>query len=743
MKEETLSEEIKDSLDRNAFADAIQKVHALLNPRNVVIAGATDKPGNWPQRVWRNLHRYNFPGSVFPLNPSRDTVWDTQCYRSFLEMPEPPDHIVLLVPARHVVAMLKDAAKLGARSATVMSSGFGESPESEGQMLADELKQVIAETGLAVSGPNCLGNFNVQAQFFSMPDDRPHRFQDGPVAVLGQSGGIVMAIKRALEERGINTGALITSGNESGLSTSDYIAYFAQHSGIRVIVCYLESVSDPVEFLAACRLARAAGKPVVVLKLGASKAGREAAAAHTGALAGSMEAFDAVAGNEGVLRLRNLDDIVEAVELLVSTPLPQGTRLGSITVSGGMRGLLLDSAEWNGLTYKDLSPVTRQLLDELLSVGTIIGNPLDAGYAALSSSQSLLRCVQILLDDPEIDILLLQDELPREAGTKKEENMRAVNALLADSSKPVAYVSMVSYGLTDYSRKLRAELPHIAFLQEVDKSLRVVERVTHFAASLKNLPVALPAPNVAGQAVLATLVSRDGAPTLDEVSSKRLLKTYGIAGPEEALAKSEDDAAEIATRIGYPVVVKLVSADVPHKSDIGGVIVGIESEPALRSAYRRILATVAAQPGECVLDGVLVAKMVRGGVELVLGMSHDPEMGPVILFGAGGVDIELTRDVALAAPPLDAARANELISRTRVGRILDGYRGQAPKDRAALVRALISFSHLVFDAGSQIDSIDINPFMLLETDGVALDALVILKSPAGTPGKAGGRSRES
>jgi acyl-CoA synthetase (NDP forming) len=726
LSEQPFKKNQQNKQDAAQFAAAIDKVHALLNPRNVVIVGATDKPGNWPQRVWNNLHRYKYPGAVYPLNPSRETVWDTRCYPSYAALPEKPDHIVLLIPARFVCATLREAAQAGARSATVMTSGFGESTEAEGAALAAELKQVIADTGLAVSGPNCLGNFNTEASFFTMPDDRPHRFQTGPVAVLGQSGGIVMAIKRTLEERGINTGALITSGNESGLTTAEYIAYFAQHASTRVIVCYLESVQDTPAFLVACRLARAAGKPVLVLKLGATKAGRAAAAAHTGTLAGSMEAFDAVAGDAGVLRMRNLDDIVEAVEVLVGTPLPRGARLGSITVSGGMRGLLLDCAETNGLAYNDLSTATRDKMNALLAVGTIVGNPLDAGYAALSSAQSFIKCVQTLLDDPEIDVLLLQDELPREPGSRKEANMRSVNELVAHSSKPVIYVSMISYGLTDYSRTLRAELPHLAFMQEVDKSLRVLQGIIRYAGSLNAVPVAVPARNAAGCALLDAQFKRSGPATLDEVSSKQLLRAYGIGMPEEALAKTEDEAAAIAARIGYPVVAKLVSADIPHKSDIGGVVIGIDSEAALRSAFKRIVAAVAAQPGKPALDGILVAQMVSGGLELVLGASRDPEMGPVILFGAGGVDIELTRDVALASAPLDEERALALIAKTRVGQLIDGYRGKGPKDRAALVQALIGLSHLVVDAGDRLDSIDINPFLLQEKGGLALDGLVVL-----------------
>ncbi|MEN9709272.1 MAG: hypothetical protein RIQ68_1680, partial [Pseudomonadota bacterium] len=368
-----------------------KKVEALLNPKNVVIIGATDKPGNWPQRVWRNLSRYGYKGPVFPFNPTRETVWDTRCYRTFAELPEKPDHLVVLAPAKVVPGLLRDAAAAGARSATVMTSGFEESTEADGQALADDLRTTIETTGLAVSGPNCLGNFNAAINFFSMPDDRAQKLAHGPVAVLGQSGGIVMAIKRSLEERGVDTQAAITSGNETGLTTADYIAYFAGVADVRVISCYLESVHDGAPFLEALRMARKAGKHVVIMKLGSSDAGRAAAAAHTGALAGSMEAFDAVAGRAGAIRVGNLDEMVEAVEFLVHAPAPQGKRLGSITFSGGMRGLLLDAAEACGMSYQPLSDVTRKKLEEILSVGSIIGNPLDAGFAALSKEGAYLR----------------------------------------------------------------------------------------------------------------------------------------------------------------------------------------------------------------------------------------------------------------------------------------------------------------------------------------------------------------
>lgn len=720
-------------------ADTNAKVEALLNPRNVVICGATDRPGNWAQRVWRNLRRYGFEGPVYPFNPGRDSVWDTRCYRSFGELPERPDHLVVLIPAGAVPKTLLDAAAAGARSATVMTSGFGEAGDEASAALEQLLREVIAETGIAVSGPNCLGNMNAFAKFMTMPDDRPQRVAPGPVAIIGQSGGLAMAIKRTLEERGVDTGVVITSGNESGLTTADYIAYFASRPEIKVIVSYLESVHDAPSFLAACRTARAMGKPVVVVKLGASDHGREAALAHTGRLAGSMAAFDAVAGPAGVIRVRTLDGVVEAVEYAVHATMPKGAGLGAITFSGGLRGMLLDAASAHGLTFSPLSRATVKKLETLLAVGTHIGNPLDAGFAALTSQDAYLKCVEILLDDPGIDLLLLQEEIPRGPGTeRKEANLAAVNEIASRVKKPIAFVTMISHGLTDYARALRAKLPHLAFLQEIDKSLATARTITDYAerarearpsaarlsgfALRRDRPTASEGAKKAFEKILARAT---GVKALNEVESKTLLKAYGIALPKEGLATSERQAIALAKKIGFPVVAKIVSAKLAHKSDAGGVVLGLESAAELRAAYKRLMGPVAKR-ARVKPDGVLIAEHVSDGLELVLGMHRDPEMGPVILFGAGGVELELNRDVALAAPLLDKRAAESLIARTRVSQLIAGYRGKPAYDKKALVDALLGLSQLVIDAGPRIASIDVNPFLLKRRGGVALDALVVL-----------------
>ena len=723
---------------------SLGKVDALLNPRNVVILGASDTPGNWSQRVWRNVNRYKFPGPVYPLNPRRDQIWDTRCYRSFAELPEPPDHVVVVIPAAFVPDALIEASRAGARSATVLTAGFAESSDPAARALSARLKAVIAQTGLAVSGPNCFGNLHARAGLMTMPDDRLQRLVNGPVAIIGQSGGLAMAIKRSLEERGIDAGSVVTSGNQAGLSSADYIAYYAMNDDIRVIVAYLESVQNPDAFMAACRMARAAGKPVVVMKLGASAEGRAAALAHTGALAGAMEAFDAVAGAAGVLRVRTVDDVVETVEYILHAPrvatLPGvrgkvgeggGTRLGAITFSGALRGLLLDAAAAHGLAFAPLAETTRQRLAAVLGVGTIIGNPLDSGFTGLTNREAYVKCVEAMLDDPGIDLVLLQAELPRAAGMERAEaNMRAIEEIAARAKKPIVQFSMGSHGLSDYSRAFRLNLPHVPCLQEVDKTLRTVRALADYARRAAQVPPAAPAVvSLKGRALLEKILARaakqPAGKALNEVQSKQLLRAYGIAGPKEAVAHSATEAVAIAKRIGFPVVAKGVSAALPHKSDAGAVLVGLDSVKAVRAAYTQIVDAVIRHSGSAP-EGVLIAEEVADGIELVLGANLDPEVGPVILFGTGGVELELYRDVALAPPPLDGARALALIEATRAGVLIHGYRGRPALDLKAAVQALIGLSSLMIDAGGRIQSVDVNPFLLRRRGGVALDGLVVL-----------------
>src|SRR5579864_4490947 len=389
----------------------VQQIDAMLHPRNIVVVGATDKPGNYAERIWNNLIKYASKGGLYPVNSKRETIWGVPCYPDFASLPDKPDHVLVMVPARFAVQVIRDAAATGARSATIVTSGFSELQDAESQRLAVELRQAIRESGLAVTGPNCLGNLSAGENLFTNIDDRVVTMRQGPVAIAGQSGAIVMAIRQALEDRGVGVGYMVTTGNESGLETTDLMNYFAADPSIRVIVVYLEGIRDAKAFRDACKAARAAGKPVIAIKLGASEGGRAAAMAHTGALAGSIESFDAIATREGVIRARGLDELIETTECFVHADLPKGGRLAAVSLSGGKRGMLIDAFAAAGLNFAGLSQTASAKLAKMLGPGSIVGNPLDAGFAAVVDPSVYIQSIKIMIEDPDTDIVIIDSEL--------------------------------------------------------------------------------------------------------------------------------------------------------------------------------------------------------------------------------------------------------------------------------------------------------------------------------------------
>jgi acetyltransferase len=706
-----------------------KKVAALTEPRNAVLVGASDRPGSWAARVWRNLKRYDFPKPAYLINPRRTEIFNERCYPDFQSLPEPPDHLVVLVPAPGVPELLRSGAAAGARSATVFSSGFGEAFDQDAAKLGRELADVIAETGLAVSGPNCMGNICAKSSFVTLAEDRPLILRQGPVALVGQSGGMMLFMNVALEERGMNAEYLITSGNEAGLSVPDYIAFFADQPELKVIIVYIEAISDLDKFKAACLHARAAGKSIVAVKLGQSEKGRSAAMAHTGSLAGSVEAFDAVAGELGVIRANTLDDAVELTELLAHTGAPGGRRIGAITLSGAFRGLLYDAAERHHLQFPTLSDDTLAKLNAILGVGSLVSNPIDGGFGVLTSADNYRASIAALQSDPNIDMILLQENLPREAGSDRAERYIAMGEEIAATaaSKPIAFITPVTHSQSDYSRAIRARSPHVSFLLEANKALRTIESVARCDELERLAQPSLRAPATPAEPAAASRVralARAGVAALNEVDSKELLRAYGIAVPAEIATHSADEAVSAAQQIGYPVVLKGVSARLPHKSDAGAVMLNLASADDVRAAYARI-AQNARRAGVDELDAMLACQQVSGGLELVLGLHRDPEMGLVVMAGSGGVLLELIKDVAFAVPPITRDKARAVIARTHAARLLAGYRGDKALDDDAVTGALVALGRIAEDLADVIQSIDINPFVVLPRGGIALDALFV------------------
>ncbi len=724
------------------------KVEALLNPTSIAIIGARENPMGWTARIFANLQRFEFAGPFWPVNPRVDEIWGVPCYPDLDALPEPPDHLVVMRAADAVPDILRRAADLGTRSATIYATGFSEAGTEEGRRREGVLQGVLEETGIAISGPNCLGNLSARARMLTLPDDRVRALVPGPIAMVGQSGTTTPAIGRMLIDRGMDCSYIVTSGNETGLTAADYISYFTEDAEVKVIFCLIEAVRDTAGFLAACRKARDAGIPVVAIKMGGSPQGREAALAHTGSLAGSYEAFDAVAGDAGVIRVDSADQAADVIDFVVRAPLPKSPGVGVLTYSGGVRGLAAEAAARHGISIPPFCDETVRRMKSVLSDDFDVTNPLDAMGFFNQGAKVVVGLVEAAFADPAIGTVLMQEDLPPNEGTNDANRRRTHRVLDAmekiDSellggadAKAFGLSSATSCELTEFSRAARARFPHVVLINEPERAMRALRRILDYGeirdrASGEPPPQAEPGP-VARRLREMAAGGGDGQIPVSETLSKALLAEYGIRAPAEELAGSAVEAVAAAGRIGYPVVLKGVAARLTHKSDAGAVALGLADDDAVRRAFERITANVAAYDPDIALDGVLVAAAVSGGLELVIGINRDPEMGPVVMFGMGGVWLELFKDVAFAPPGLDAARAEKMIDDTRAATLIAGYRGAPAYDRRAIVDALLAAGRMACDLGDVIESVDINPFAALAEGGggYALDALVVLRGAGG------------
>jgi acetyltransferase len=702
-------------------------VRSLLHPDSVAIVGASPRPGAWPESVYRNLVKFGYPNPIYLVNPRYSEIGDVPCYPDLASVPGRPDHMVILVPSGVVPGMLLDGAAAGARSATVYSGGFGEGGDDQGAGLGRALREVVDSTGLAISGPNCLGNLSTPARMVTLTERSLEDLHESNVAVIGQSGGVVLYLNKALQSRGVPVQYAVTTGNEAGLTMADYIAYCVQDPEIKVVAAFIESVRDPEGFFAACERARETGTVVIALKVGASDDGRAAAMAHTGALAGSIQAFDAVCKNLGVVRVDNIDELLEAVEFFSHATVSARDGVGAIVHSGGLRELLLDSASRLGIKFPALSPESVRQLNDFLPVGCFVGNPLDSGFGGLSSAEIYFKCIDILLADPNIGVLLAQEALPRgPEDARAERYIRGLNERAAtEDRKPVALFTMVSDGPSPYGAQLRREVTSIPVLQEIDRTLKTAQRAirhTRQAAAASGQA----APRRSVPPIAEAREPGHGPRALNEVRSKELLARYGVPLLAEELASDAAGAVTAAGRIGYPVVLKGVAGSVTHKSDLGLVALNLTDAAAVTEAADTI--TRRAREAGVDLDGLLVVKHGPKGLEVVVGAKRDPEVGPVVMFGAGGVQLELYGDVAFAAVPASLEQARALIAETRIGQVLAGYRGGPRYDIDAVAAAITAVGDLMADHG-YVTEVDVNPFLALEAGagGYALDGVIVIE----------------
>lgn len=684
----------------------------LLSPKSIAIIGVSSDFNKLNGRVMKFLLDKGYQGRIFPVNPKYQEVGGHRCFASVGDIGEAPELAVISVPAKIVPAQLEAAGQAGTRAVIVFSSGFGEMGE-EGRQMESQIVEIAKRHKMRLCGPNTLGIINAfEGAFATFTQYGMGPTTPGPVGFVTQSGAFGTAIAALARKRGLGLGYFANTGNESDVTFADCLGQIVEDPRITTLAGYIEGITDGPGFVATARRAAELGKPLVVTKVGRTASGARAASSHTGALAGEDAVFDGIARQYGVIRARNEEHMLDIVDMSTTTPSPKGRGVGIITQSGGAGVLMSDRAEEVGLDVPQLSDPTVARLREILPDFGAAANPVDVTAQFIADPSMLKESVKAVLDDPNVHIAAVWLQLMDGFVDTLTKTFRE---LKEETSKPfvVSWVAAPEEGLRALRdlgicvlRGAEPTIDAIAALVDWDEA-RLSRQADNGAGAD---PVALPAPG-AGPVATETAV--------------RLLQDAGVPVANVALATSADQAVQHAEAIGWPVALKIESPDILHKTEVGGVEIGLADADALRASYDRIVHRAAKAAPEARIDGVIVQQMGGGTVEMVIGLRRDPAFGPVVMVGMGGILIEVQKDVVFNRAPVSEAEASRMLDRLQGKVMLEGVRGAPPVDRAALCRMIAAVSRFGAAAGDWLEELDLNPVLAGPDGAIAVDSLLI------------------
>lgn len=700
------------------MTDRGHSLDPLLLPNSVALVGASDDVTRIGGRPLRYLREGKFAGQVFPVNPNRETVQGLKAFPSIAALPQTPDLAILAVPASSTLQAVRDCAARGVKAAVVFSAGFAETDDA-GLAIQNEMATIARESGMRLLGPNCLGVFNAVTGFYgtfsAMLDTG--LVTPGPVGIVSQSGAYGSHIMHLARQRRLGISHFITTGNEADIDVADALQWMVDQPTINAIMLYAEGVRNRDTFIAALEEARRRRKALVFMKVGRSEVGAHAVSSHTAALAGSDAVFDAIFRQYGVWRASTTAEQLDIAYACSRGIYPKSNTLGIFTMSGGLGIQMADDAEASGL---DVAPMPEPAQAELKAMLPYASprNPVDATAQALTDLPLMTSFIAAMLEKGDYGfftgIFGSGPASPTFAGKLREllemasKASRDTMMTLTMSAPPEIVASYEEKGFLVHEdgsalMKMLGALVHFKRVFE-DTASRSVE-----TESRKDLRVDLPA----------------GA--ISEHEAKRILGDAGIRFPGDRLVGKDEDIGAVAEAVGFPVVLKIVSPDIAHKTEIGGVIVDVRDADAARAGRVTILERAAQKAPHASIDGILVSPMIAGGVETIVGVARDPVFGPVVMFGLGGVFVEVLKDVTFRVAPFDIGEAHRMIREIRGYPMLEGVRGAAPSDIDALAQMLSTLSHFAAANADSIESIDLNPVRVLDKGkgAVALDALIV------------------
>ena len=707
----------------DVFRSERQPLDAIFAPKSVAVVGATERVGSVGRTILWNLISTPFGGTVYPVNPSRPSILGIKAYPSLKALPEVPDLAVVVTPAASIPGVISDCADIGVKGAIVISAGFKETGP-KGVELERQLLEQARRGNMRIIGPNCLGMMNpitgVNATFASAMA-RP-----GNIGFISQSGALCTAVLDWSFSENVGFSNFVSIGSMLDVGWGDLIYYLGDDPRTTAIVIYMESIGDARAFLSAAREVSLV-KPIIVIKPGRTEGAARAAASHTGSLTGSDEVLDAAFRRSGVLRVNNISDLFYMAEVLAKQPLPRGPRMTIVTNAGGPGVLATDALITEGGELTDVSPEAMKAYNELLPSAWSHNNPIDI----LGDAQPELyaKALEIAARDTNSDGMLVI--LTPQAMTDPTQTAEALKMYAKIEGKPVLASWMGGPMVTAGENILnRANIPTFAY---PDTAARMFMNMWRYAYNLKGIyETPLPTDTVGAgpdrerAKEIIESVRKEGRTILTEFESKQLLASYGIPTVDTRIARTEDEAVKTAGEIGYPVVLKLYSETITHKTDVGGVQLNLRDADAVKRAYNLIGTSVAEKVGAEHFLGVTVQPMIKlDGYEIILGSSIDPQFGPVLLFGTGGQLVEVFKDRALALPPLNTTLARRMMQQTKIYKALQGVRGRKAVNLAALEQLMVRFSQLIAEQ-RWIKELDINPLLASPEQLLALDARVVL-----------------
>lgn len=690
----------------------------LMNPRSIALVGASDREGSIGEMTLTNLLTHSeFQGKVYLVNPTKTEIRGHRCWPSISALPETPDVVVVAVPASGVLGVIEECAARKVGFAVILSSGFGEAG-AEGERAQARMKEIADASGLRLYGPNCPGLTNVNARLgLTFSPSFPHDLVKGPIGLATQGGGLGRNVMQAMD-RGIGIGMWASTGNEVDLQVADFIAYMADAPDIRVIVTLLEGIKDGAKFAAAVQRAAANGKPVIGFKVGKSEYGAKAAQSHTASLTGSAEVNSAVFRQFGVIEVNDIDELVDTAWLFARAMPPAQEGIGIYCSSGGTSALAADAVGSAGLTLPSFTAETTAVLRANLPDYAAIGNPVDTTTVVLSDENVVETTLGVVAADANLALTIVPIALDYgENTTRMAQNIVNVQKR---SRAPIVPIWMSDRMGEGYKLLVREGF---APPRSVGKAIAAIARWVEYGRWQR----AHPAPRVK-LPTAAPAAAGFGTRSLSESQAKQQLRDAGLPLLPNALARSEQEACALASEMSYPVVAKIASEQIVHKSDIGGVQINLQDEAQVAQAWKSIMAAAKQHQPQAKIDGLLIEKMApRGGVELMVGVTRDPVFGHMMTFGLGGIYVEILRDVSRRMLPLDAADAAAMVREIRSFPLLNGARGRPVADLAALEQLLLRISTFVVDNAHRIEEMDLNPVWVgaAGEGALPLDAVII------------------